>query len=231
MLTKQIVSLPNFTGWIQADSRYASILSSKVASLGGPGSMTVSQSVATNRGVLVDNAAPSGYSALALSVANSSRYPLATGNIDTTKPFSIFVLIKPDLPGASSGSALGRFVSSTARTLLSSAANATAQMIFYYAGTLIGVPVVYGAWNTIWVGWDGTNIKARSNGVNVPDVASVADTATGAFVIGGLSSGGQYFNGQLSDMISFSGSMFSSQNASSFAMVNTYIQNVYGLPS
>lgn len=231
MLTKQIVSLPNFTGWIQADSRYASILSSKVASLGGPGSMTASQSVATNRGVLVDNATPGGYSALALSVANSSRYPLATGNIDTTQPFSIFVLIKPDLPGASSGSALGRFVSSTARTLLSSAANATAQMIFYYAGTLIGVPVVYGAWNTIWVGWDGANIKARSNGVNVPDVASVADTATGAFVIGGLSSGGQYFNGQLSDMISFSGSMFSSQNASSFAMVNTYIQNVYGLPS
>jgi len=229
MLTKQITLLANFLGWIQGDSRYASILSSKVASLGGPGSMTVSQSIAGNRGALVDNAAPGGYSALALSVANSSRYPLATGAIDTTQPFTIFALIKPDLPGASSGSAMGRFTSSTARTLLSSPAGGTAQMIFYYAATLIGIPVVYGAWNAIWFGWDGTNIKARSAGVNVADVPSVADTTVGAFVIGGLSSGGQYFNGQLSDMIAFSGNMFSPANAASFAMINTYVQNVYGL--
>jgi len=231
MLTKQISSLANFTGWLQADSRYCSVVSGKVASMGGPGAMQVSQSVAGNRGVLVDNAAPGGYSALALSVANSSRYPLSSGAIDTTQPFTIFALIKPDLPGASSGACMGRFTSSTARTLLSSAANATTQMIFYYASTLIGVPVTYGSWNAIWFGWDGANLKVRSNGVSVADVASAADTTVGAFVVGGLSSGGQYFNGQIADMISFSGNMFSPANAAAFAMVNTYVQNVYGLPA
>lgn len=138
-------------------------------------------------------------------------------------------MIKPALPGAATQIYLGRFYSSTVRTALSTPANAVAKMNFLYGAATIEFPIAFGQWNAVWIVWDGTKLKARSNGVRAADVAAAADTATSPFVIGGPASGVLFWEGQFGEMIAFSSDMFTQDNQVGFDDVNTYLANVYGL--
>ena len=229
MLVELIKGASGFAGWIQADADYATFAGGKVLSLGGPSAMAVMQPIAANQAALVDNAAPGGYSALAFSPVATTRYPLSTGVLDTTKPFSLLVMIKPALPGAATQICLGRFSSSTVRAALSTPANAVAKMNFLYGAATIEFPIAFGQWNAVWIVWDGAKLKARSNGVRAADVTAAADTATSPFVIGGPASGVLFWEGQFAEMIAFSSDMFALSNQEGFDDVNTYLANVYGL--
>lgn len=229
MLVGRIQAAPGFAGWVQADSNYAAFANGKVATLGGPGSMAVSQPLVGNRGAFVEDAVPGGYSALALVSAQTTRYPLSAGVIDTTKPFTLMTLIKPTLPGPSTKICLGRFSSSSVRAALTCPANATNKMNFLYGAATIEYPVVYGEWNAIWISWDGSKLKARSNGVRSVDVNAAADTAVVPFVIGGPASGTLFWDGLFSELICFDRDMFDSANEAAFKDVISYMANVYGI--
>lgn len=229
MPVEQIRRHASFRGWLQADAKHMVLDGSDVVSISGPGEMVASQPTSTSRGQIAAASAPNGYSSLRLSLAETSRYPITSGSVDTAAPWSMVMLVKPDAPNGSTQIVAGRFTNSTVRAVVTIPASGS-NLQFLYKSSTLNIPITSNAWNLVTVAWSGSHIKGRSNGVRATDVASAsADTSAAVFTIGGPASGTLHCNANLSDLILFGADVFDAAQADLLTTLAQYFDAAYGL--
>lgn len=231
-LAGDLLKLGSLRQWFSFDERFAPRVNGSIPTLvdrKGSGASLAQATVgkqAVPATALIGPAPAAGVGVF--TAANQTNYAWAgPPQDDLTKPFTWAFTFKPGDTSAV-GNLFGSLTSGSIRAVVNYNLAGAARVVFQFGTVSLIIPINLTAWNAIIVSYDGTNLKAWVNGVAVASVAASGAPGSGGLRLGALSDGAsQFWDGQMRDVMLFSGDLFSV--APAVNLLKAYFANAYGI--
>jgi hypothetical protein len=234
-LKDDIAAITNLVAWFQADPAEVTFATgtdigtvTDVAGLTG----TLTPTSTVRRPALADDQI-NGLEAFDFTRADSDSFQLGVASLDTNADFSYAALFRPTDAGLTVQTIVGRQTDSSNRAVMWIIS--ADKLRFTYGADLTGeANLTDGEWYLAICSLNESEgkLKLRVNGVNQTEDVSITANAggTATVCVGAVNTaGGSPFGGEITDVWLFQKDILATANAADLALVEQYVQNVYGL--
>lgn len=234
-IASQILNIPGFLAWFQADSAHVNVVGSDIQTFrnksGGAGALTAFSGA---RRATLENSALGQYQAARFRGADEApgaedMYTLSGVSLSFNSPYTIAAVFKRSQAngvGTYYDGILGRYTSGTdqASLTVANAGSITAFRNNQYVLTSCRDQ----DWNFAICGWSGTNLQLFANGSTFTPVASPGIVTDGTIYAGALNTNvSTTMDGYIADIWIFQLDLFA--DADGLAVLKSYASQIYGL--
>lgn len=227
-LGNAILNDPKLLHWFQADKSYLTLSGNNITEMidkTGKAESFINKTE-DNCPSLV-NGVFDVFSGARFNALKSNLLYYSAGVLDLTKPFS-WAGVATLNSNSDSSNLMGVFKNSSERAIINAVAGASSLRFQYGGRTTDGVPIKVGEPFAFSVGFDGTNIYIRVNGMVVSAQAS-GGPSKATLVLGGLSVASQFWDGDISDIWICDTALNTEEGAGLLKKICDFTLNVYGI--
>lgn len=229
-LAEALVGDSHLINWYQADARSLTLEGAEIVSFNDkkPTGSKYTRNSGSNSATLV-NALFGIYPGAKFNPAESDKSVFSGTTPNLAVPFS-WAGVATLAGNTASGTLFGTFTSSTVRSILRVGVGTTALQFQYGTTQTAALPVTLGQPFAFAAGSDGTNLFLKVNGAeSIVPVAGAPGSSTMA--LGGLTSGGQFWDGNVSDIFvcDLALNAADAANQALLRKIRNFTQTVYGV--